>query len=113
MAKNRRERPIGEPLPPETIEGRDLPTEAGAVMLGHAMAAYEQPEQPPDQEAGQEAEQEIEGPPRWRVALRCPTPLAHASLEVEAISEAEAKAKFCQANGISDSVHDWTIERLS
>lgn len=51
--------------------------------------------------------------PRWRVALNCPTPLTHKELVVEGRTEEEAKQAFCAANGISDSIHPWTVERLS
>lgn len=50
--------------------------------------------------------------PRFRVTLNCPTPLMHQTLEVEADTEVQAKAAFCRANGISDSVHTWTVERV-
>ena len=53
-----------------------------------------------------------EAPPRWRVTLVCPTPLAHKTLEVEGANEEEARKAFCAANGISGSVHVWTVERL-
>ena len=49
----------------------------------------------------------------WRVSLHCPTPLAHPTLDVTATNEEEAKAEFCRRNGISGSVHNWTVERLS
>lgn len=53
----------------------------------------------------------VAAPSRYRVGLVCPTPLLHRELVVEAANETDAKAKFCEANGISDSVHPWTIER--
>lgn len=51
--------------------------------------------------------------PRWRVSLVCPTPLQWPTLEVEAENEAEARAAFCEKNGISGSVHTWTVERIA
>lgn len=56
---------------------------------------------------------EAPAPERWRVALTCPTPLLHHELVVEAKSEAEAKAKFMEANGICDSKHTWTVEKVA
>ena len=50
--------------------------------------------------------------PRFRVHLSCPTPLRASELLVEASSEAEAWAACCRHNGISDSDHPRTIERL-
>ncbi len=58
------------------------------------------------------AAQQPERPFLWRVSLNCPTPLLHKSLEVGALTEQEAKQKFLAANGISDSVHPFVIERL-
>lgn len=52
------------------------------------------------------------GVSRWSVRLNCPTPLAHAELEVEAATEEEAKRKFCDANGISGSGHMWQLTRI-
>ena len=44
-------------------------------------------------------------PPRFRVTLQCPTPVAHPELDVEADDETAAWNKFCAANGISGSDH--------
>lgn len=52
-------------------------------------------------------------PIKYRVELNCPTPLAHKVLEIEARSEAEAREEFCRRNGISDSIHKWTITRIA
>jgi hypothetical protein len=51
---------------------------------------------------------------RYRVSLALPKPLTirFPSLEVEATSEAEAKAAFDAANRISGSEHAYTITRL-
>lgn len=49
---------------------------------------------------------------RYRVELNCPTPLSEKVMEVEAHNEAEAKAIYCRANGISDSIHSWKITRI-
>ena len=51
-------------------------------------------------------------PARFRVSLRCPTPLVCAELEVEAVDEAAAWREFCAANNISDSEHPRTIVRV-
>lgn len=51
--------------------------------------------------------------PVWRVGLRCPTPLAHPVLEIEAPTEAAARAEFCRRNGISDSIHPWEVVRVA
>lgn len=53
------------------------------------------------------------GKPVYRVSLACKTPLAHASLEIEAQSEEEAKKEFCRQNGISDSIHPWSVVRIA
>jgi hypothetical protein len=58
------------------------------------------------------AQQELT-PCRYRVELICPTPLAHRVLEIEAADEGQARAKFCEANGICDSVHQWKITRVA
>lgn len=51
---------------------------------------------------------------RYRVSLRCPTPLAHATLEIEdAANEDDARKQFCDKNGISDSSHEWDIQRIA
>ncbi len=49
---------------------------------------------------------------RFRVTLQCPTPIACAELDVEAVDEAAAWRAFCAANGISDSEHARTIVRV-
>ena len=64
-----------------------------------------------DVEPAVEREPEAPASPRYRVSLACPTPLAFPSLEVEARNEQEARALFCKANGISDSVHNWSVVR--
>lgn len=51
--------------------------------------------------------------PLWRVSLDCPTPIEHRTLDVEAGSQDEAKAKFCKANGISDSEHQFSYARIA
>ena len=51
-------------------------------------------------------------PPRFRVTLICPTPVAHPELDVEAEDEAAAWKQFCTANGISGSEHPHTIVPL-
>ena len=54
-----------------------------------------------------------DGPPfLYRVALQCPTPLAHPELEVVADTDDDAWRQFCAANGISDSEHPRAIVRL-
>lgn len=53
------------------------------------------------------------GPGRYRVSLDCPTPLAHASLEVEAATPEEARALFDQSNGISGSEHAYTVTKVA
>lgn len=50
---------------------------------------------------------------RYKVALVCPTPLLHKELVVEADTEDQARSEFCKANGISGSIHPWTITRVS
>lgn len=50
--------------------------------------------------------------PKYRVQLNCPTPIEFRVLEVEANDEAEAWLKYCEANGISDSVHERSIELI-
>lgn len=50
---------------------------------------------------------------KWRVGLAAGTPLAHPQMELEAACEAEAKQKFCEANGISSSECPWTIEPIA
>jgi len=50
--------------------------------------------------------------PKYRVHLNCPTPIEFRVLEVEASNEAEAWKKYCEANGISDSVHEKIIELI-
>jgi hypothetical protein len=64
------------------------------------------------EESAAEAPAAPKRPTRYRVTLACPTPLLHRTLEVEAPGEEQAKLAFCKANGISDSVHPWTIEAL-
>jgi len=55
----------------------------------------------------------VAGPRKFMVRLNCPTPLLYKSLEVAADSDDEAKQKFCEANGISGSVHPWDIKEVS
>lgn len=52
------------------------------------------------------------GLPRWRVSCACPTPLKHPVMELSAADQHQAKMAYCAANGISNSVHPWRIERL-
>ncbi len=52
------------------------------------------------------------GVPRWRVSLTCPTRIVSPTLDVEGATPDEAKAAFLAANGITASVHPFTIERL-
>ena len=73
------------------------------------LSGDDRPGAPPKGETG--AAPVASGPVRYRVVLVCPTPLMHAMMVVEAKSEDEAKKKFMEANGISDSVHHWTITR--
>jgi len=54
------------------------------------------------------------GPGRYFVKLNCPTPITYdKGLEVEADSEGDAKKKFCEANGISGSEHEFCIEKVA
>lgn len=50
---------------------------------------------------------------RYRVTLNCPTPLAHRTLDIEADNEQEAWGLFMVANGIRDSRHERTIEKIN
>lgn len=86
----------------------DRELRAGLVEL----PAEEMVEEDQVEEEGEPEPAVPEGPARWRVGLVCPTPLAFPSLEVEARNETEARAEFCKRNGISGSVHSWTIERI-
>jgi len=54
----------------------------------------------------------VEVGPKYRVHLNCPTPIEFRILDVEAKDEQEAWKKYCEANGISDSVHEKTIELI-
>ena len=49
---------------------------------------------------------------RFRVALDCPTPLAFRWAVVEADDSEQAKQKFLDPNGISDSVHPFEINEM-
>lgn len=49
---------------------------------------------------------------RFRVHLACPTPLRNGELLIQAASESDAWSAFCHHNGISDSDHPRTIERV-
>lgn len=49
--------------------------------------------------------------PRFRVQLAAHTPIEHNGVVIEAENEAEAKAKFCEMNGITDSTCQWTITK--
>lgn len=51
--------------------------------------------------------------PRFAVSLKCPTPLAQSEMVVEAASESEAKQKFMDANGISGSAHEWSVQKVT
>lgn len=51
--------------------------------------------------------------PRWRVTLACPTKIPHPSLDVEGGNPDEAKAAFLAANGITASIHPFTVTRLA
>lgn len=53
------------------------------------------------------------GAGKYRVALNCPTPLAHRELDIEADNEEDAKKKFCEANTISGSDHTWRVEKVA
>ncbi len=67
-------------------------------------------------EAPAEEMVEAQGPepmPRWKVSLGCPTLIPFPTLEVEGHNEDEARAAFCKANGISASVHPWTVVRVN
>lgn len=48
---------------------------------------------------------------RFKVQLSAHTPVAHNGVVIEAENEAEAKAKFCEMNGITDSTCPWTITK--
>lgn len=53
------------------------------------------------------------GPGRYFVQLHCPTTIQHKDgLEVEAANEDDARQRFCDANNISGSDHEWTIRRV-
>lgn len=47
----------------------------------------------------------------YRVKCNCPTPLAQNPFTCQAESAEEAKQLFFQANGISGTVHEVTIEK--
>lgn len=49
---------------------------------------------------------------KWRVTLSSSTPVQFPSLEVEAVTQDEAKAAFDKANGISGSDHPYTFEQV-
>ncbi len=58
----------------------------------------------------------VQEPPvlnQYVVTLQCPTPLQFHTLTVEAVNEAEAQAKFFEANNISGSSHDIKIQRTN
>ena len=50
---------------------------------------------------------------RYRVELKCPTPLRAKVLEVECATESEAWDKFCVHNGISGSSCDRDIRKVT
>lgn len=76
--------------------------------------AKRKPGRPKKVKAEPEAESQAKGgSPRWRVGLNCPTPIEHRTLVVEAGTQDEAKQKFCDANGISDSEHEFSYERVA
>lgn len=52
----------------------------------------------------------VEGLLPIRVHLHASTPLTHNNVLIWAISPAAAKRKFCEINGITDSVCDWSID---
>lgn len=51
-------------------------------------------------------------PRRFKVQLSAHTPVAHNGIVLEAENEAEAKAKFCEMNGITDSTCPWSISEV-
>jgi hypothetical protein len=53
------------------------------------------------------------GPGEYEVTLNCPTPLAHRTLKVKAVSPADAEKQYFEANGISGSQHAISIRRVA
>ena len=51
-------------------------------------------------------------PKRFKVQLSAYTPVEHNGVVIEAENEAEAKAKFCEMNGITDSTCPWSISEV-
>jgi hypothetical protein len=50
------------------------------------------------------------GHKHYFVRLHCPTPIATPEgMHLAARNDSEAKAKFCDHNGLSGSDHDWTV----
>lgn len=52
------------------------------------------------------------GPKRFNVHLAAHTPIEFNSVTIEAENAAEAKAKFCEMNGIVDSACPWNITEV-
>ncbi len=50
---------------------------------------------------------------RFRVQLSAHTPIEFNDLVIDAQNVAEAKAKFCEKNGILDSTCPWTITEVT
>jgi hypothetical protein len=51
--------------------------------------------------------------PKWKVALKCPTPLLHEEMVIEATGPEQAKAIFMDTNGICATVHEWEVQRVA
>ncbi len=78
---------------------------AGPVTLEEAPA--DAVEMLPVAEASEPAK-----PTKFRVQLSAHTPIEHNDVTLEAENEADAKAKFCALNGITDSTCPWTITEV-
>ena len=109
--------PVEKAKKPRPSRGRKKTPEAQTPSEDTAArrAAVQEARRPSGNSRGARAEVPKVTPGKllYRVGLVCPTALAHPSLEIEAVTEAEAKDEFCRRNGISDSVHAWTIVRLA
>jgi hypothetical protein len=53
------------------------------------------------------------GPKRFKVQLSAHTPIEFNGVTIEAVNAAEAKAKFCEMNGIVDSACPWDITEVT
>ena len=110
------------PMPPEPVKGRakrgrkkaDTSSTPSQDTTARRAATAEATRQSGNNKGARLGTRKVApGKLLFSVALNCPTALAHPTLEIEALTEAEAKAEFCKLNGISDSVHAWTITRLA